>query len=128
MKISRKVLAVTFAVALQHAGASRKLPQGQPHELGEAETPDYGDLIRLLRNESTGVPILTNAVPSGSACNNASVTGGCCLWPLASEECYNTDCVMTTTDNYHVINTTYIDSACAIMPPCDTCTMETDFG
>eukprot|EP00804_Cyclotella_cryptica_P029886 CCRYP_010805-RA/>CCRYP_010805-RA protein AED:0.20 eAED:0.20 QI:0/0.5/0.33/1/0.5/0.33/3/142/542 len=130
MKVSGRVLAVSLALAFQYAGASRKLPHGPPedppNEPGEVETPDLGDLIRLLRDESTGVPILTEVVPAGKECYEEGVEGGCCLWPLASEDCAES-CVMVK-DGYRVINPDYIDATCAVTPPCDTCTMETDFG
>ena len=164
MKLSAKVLIVVFAAALE-TGASTRLFKGKdsPPAVRELQqnkggggggsgggkptdppgeepptdvVPDLGDLIRLLRDPSTGVPILTygqigDAGPDAdNKCEWANVTGGCCLWPLALEDPYCDDngCVA---DNYgvRVINSDAIDPlSCSINATCANCTMETDFG
>ena len=86
-------------------------------------SPDYGDLIRLYRNES-GVPILTNC--------ETEPQSGCCLRPLAtdSDDC-PLDCRVNVISGVWVIkdDEEIIDpETCAISTACSACMMETDFG
>ena len=103
-----------------HSVAKNGPPQDPGEDPGDVEIPEYGDLIRLLRDEANGAPILTEDQ---------------CLWPLASPECIadstlNALCVSSLETGYDVINPDLIEPEfCSItIEICAGCTMEADFG
>lgn len=99
--------------------------QGQPGG-GATETPDYGDLIILLR-DADGVPIPSNPVPVEDPETGQTVPGGLCWQPKAfgvgttscPAECETSPgSGLVNVDQYY----------CSIADGCAGCVQEVDFG
>ena len=115
MKLASKIITIVLVTALE----TKKY---KIIDAAEIMIPDYGDLIRLYR-DNDGVPILT--LPGNTDCNELT-TSGCCKQPLASDSADCPEECKTTADGVTVV---IVDQdLCAIAELCATCTMETDFG
>jgi len=97
---------------------------------GDVVTPDYGDLIKLYRDDF-GVPIPSPVTPVIDPETQLEVDGGLCWQPLAfnveDELACPADCVVESVPAGEAV-VAVNQYSCGVAEGCSGCTQEVDFG